>query len=133
MLGLACGYRRNSIDLGNPDISNYYFPNLPCFTLGKDTTAFGCDTLNTVGIMNATYQPNIQVTVYPNPTEDKLFIQSNELIYAYELIDITGKVVLENKLANDFIALDIANLTNGIYFIKAYIGDEVLVKKIIKR
>ena len=131
--GLTCGYRRNSVDLGNPDVNNYYFPNLPCFTLGKDTTAFGCDTLSTVGIINTTYQPNIQVTVFPNPTEDKLFIQSNELIYAYELIDITGKVLQQNKLANDFITLDIANLTNGIYFIKTYIGEEVIIKKIIKK
>lgn len=131
--GLACGYRRNSIDLGNPDVNNYYFPNLPCFTLGRDSTVFGCDTLSTVGIETNLLPDKYTISVYPNPSEDIVYIQSSSMISSYEIIDMKGKLLEKNNHLSDQYELNIQHYTSGIYIIKLYIGDEVVVRKIIKK
>ncbi len=62
--------------------------------------------------------------VYPNPTNDFIFIESNAVDVEYSLIDVTGKTILTSS--QNYI--DLKNLQNGIYFLK----NNTTYKKIIK-
>lgn len=68
--------------------------------------------------------------VYPNPVENILKINSN---LKYEKIHITnssGLIVFEkNDFSNE---LDLSEISSGIYFLKIYFNDKVIVNKIIK-
>jgi hypothetical protein len=62
--------------------------------------------------------------VYPNPTENILFVESNESADAeisYQLFDATGKIVLSEKISwtagpNKF-SLDLKNYAAGAYYL----------------
>ncbi len=73
------------------------------------------------------------ISVYPNPANDKLFIQNNGIsISKIELVDFTGKIVYINSSVNQNNGIDISGLANGIYFVKAYTANNLLSAKLIK-
>lgn len=67
--------------------------------------------------------------IYPNPGNDKLFIESTIEINQIEIIDINGKIVLS---IHDFYSLAGINtqaLNSGIYFIRILSYEGIAVKK----
>ena len=77
---------------------------------------------------------NNEISVYPNPANDKLFINSTGLaITKIELVDYTGKLVYSKNSLNQNESLDISGLVNGIYFVKAYATTGLYSSKIIKK
>lgn len=76
---------------------------------------------------------DINFSVYPNPCNDKLFIdtKTENVNYAFEITDITSKVILSQN--NNSNGIDISTLEKGIYFLKVMNGNTLLAtKKIIK-
>lgn len=55
------------------------------------------------------------VKVYPNPAQDKLFIEADGE-YSYSINDITGKTLLNGKYKGD--AVDVSCLPTGFYLLK---------------
>jgi len=86
---------------------------------------YGCDNNGMYG--NCTSQiasnesPNIEKTnfinIYPNPTNNLLFIRSDKAIKSVSLYDISGKQVLNKQINNSFGQLDITRLKNGVYIL----------------
>ena len=75
--------------------------------------------------------------IYPNPSYGKFTIQndaylnySSEPIIAF-ISDITGKVINQFELDNEFINIDISKYTKGVYFLKIHKGQDIISKKII--
>ncbi len=57
--------------------------------------------------------------VYPNPSEDKIFFNSNEKIKKVEVYNLAGKKVLTNNQPDKNNYLSLSKLDTGIYVIKA--------------
>ncbi|MCC6817289.1 MAG: S8 family peptidase, partial [Bacteroidia bacterium] len=55
------------------------------------------------------------VEIYPNPTEDQLYLVSSDPVLNIECIDVNGRIVVM-ELQNGI--LDCSNLAQGIYFLK---------------
>ncbi|SEE04015.1 Por secretion system C-terminal sorting domain-containing protein [Tenacibaculum sp. MAR_2010_89] len=77
-----------------------------------------------------------KITLYPNPTSDRLFISGGEntLLWIAKVLDISGKKILEVPVINS--SINISNLTNNsIYFIEIFneLGENKLSEKIIKK
>ncbi|MES2139916.1 MAG: T9SS type A sorting domain-containing protein [Bacteroidota bacterium] len=75
------------------------------------------------------------ISVYPNPANDKLYINLNsdngsEKI-TYSIIDLYGRAVLENK-SDSAEYIDISSLAEGVYFIRIVDGVQVSTNKFIK-
>lgn len=74
----------------------------------------------------------IDFSIYPNPCNDKLYINSSLTNkYKIELTDVNSKLLLsqEENINN----IDISNFEKGIYFLKILDGNRIVsVKKIIK-
>jgi hypothetical protein len=90
--------------------------------------------INTVGIDDDI--STISLTTYPNPTSDylmlKLFDYSNEKI-DYQLIDLNGKIILNNSINNVQTKVDLNAYSTGVYFIKVIKkSEEIKTFKIIK-
>lgn len=110
-----------------------YFPYL----LDPGTTLSFRPVINTnVHESNSSIKP---FTVYPNPTNDKLWISlqldSRPLSgSSYRLIDIYGRVIFNNKLHSHQQSLDIQSLSPGVYFlsIQDEKGQIIQLEKILK-
>lgn len=123
----------------NPTADNPYLINKIYF---KDsTTIFALQdnkiyryNLNQITI---TDQDNIErnntVYVYPNPVKDYFtVINEGSSIDKIEVIDFTGKVYI-NISNNISERVYLSGLNAGMYLVKLYAGDKILMQKIIKQ
>jgi hypothetical protein len=70
-----------------------------------------------------------QLKMFPNPTEDFLFIKTNLQIKKVEIYDVFGNLVIAIFNSKK---LNIKALSSGIYFAKIYLDKHIVTKKIIK-
>ena len=71
-------------------------------------------------------------TMYPNPTNGKLYLLGSDEIGLVEVIDVTGKVLSVDNTVRTSKSIDLSSLNNGIYFIKVNVGGRTVIKKIAK-
>ena len=69
---------------------------------------------------------NPQIKLYPNPANDKIFIESQLINHNVEIFDINGKLMISERIDSDVATINISNLTSGIYFVR--ISNEVVGK-----
>lgn len=75
----------------------------------------------------------ISIKVYPNPTTGIINLETNELkTYNIQLINILGKIIIEEEFFNSKNEMDLSHLKSGVYFIKIYDSNESrhVIKKI---
>jgi hypothetical protein len=80
--------------------------------------------------------------VFPNPVDDDLLMEFDLLeqqdIFV-QIFNTTGQLVSSNEFENtsqgqnQLSIKDLNHLAKGIYFVKINVGDQFLLKKIIKR
>lgn len=89
------------------------------------TAPVGIDELN---VSENTY-------VYPNPTNDLLYIQTNDSdVTNYELFNLNGEVVYSSsELIDGLNSVDMSELEQGIYLLKlTHLDESVETKRIVK-
>lgn len=93
-----------------------------------------------VGIDNAQPQNNISVSVYPNPFSSEIAItvkKQNLSDASFTLINATGQIIYtkeETKLSDTYTkTLDLHDLPNGLYLMEVVIGEEKIVKQVMKQ
>ena len=62
------------------------------------------------------------VTVYPNPVHDKLFINSNMIDGLCVIVNMLGQTVMQFNIEAGLTKVDVGNLSNGSYIV--IIGNE---------
>ncbi len=85
------------------------------------TTSAGFDISWNAVITGINELDETSFNVYPNPVNDQLTIQFNEVKTDNILItDITGKIVIEKKInSTNKLTISVSQLANGIYFLKS--------------
>ncbi len=72
--------------------------------------------------------------IAPNPATNQVFINSEEAIQSIKVYNNTGQLVIEKPVVNTMSdKLDIAELVNGVYFIKLETAQNEFTQKLIKR
>ena len=81
------------------------------------------------------YSHDTNVTVYPNPTNDKIYIVTEAEIEEVVVYTITGVIVGQQSTDNrqQTLSIDLSELNAGIYFIKINTEEGNIVKRIIKK
>ena len=80
------------------------------------------------------YSHNANINIYPNPTNDKLYIVAETEIEDIVVYDIYGRhQITETPSHQDNLTIDVANLKSGIYFVKINTNEGNIVKRIIKQ
>lgn len=104
----------------------YFDFNAPIITNNEITTVVE-DNLSV-----QSYDLINKIKVFPNPTDNNIFIEAIEgvEIYTIEVIDISGKELLRLKNVNN---CNLLGLTSGIYFLKIQTNKGKVNKKIIKK
>jgi hypothetical protein len=102
---------------GNWEQSSTYF--LKVDSLGQFTS------LQTIPGQN-------DLSIYPNPTSDKLFISLNyKDKLQLNVTDVLGKEIISQTLMNGKKELDIHSLASGVYFVSVRDGERNVVRKLI--
>ena len=74
------------------------------------------------------------ISLYPNPVENLLIIQSNtSSVNKVEIFNIEGQQILEFYSDRQRIEIDLTQIPSGLYFAKISSGNDVIAKKIIKK
>lgn len=105
-------------------IQGYAVPRIMC-ALDLEGASCGPNSTDDVVYENST-------SVYPNPTQGQLTIRNDEhVIQRVELMDITGRVVM-NKVVNAGIyTLDRNNFSDGVYLMRVVFDDNQITKKVL--
>ena len=79
-------------------------------------------------------EPTSSLNLYPNPVQDKLYIEAETEIEEIVVYDVYGRVQnLRNsetqKLRN---SIDVSNLNSGIYFIQIKTEEGNITKRFVK-
>lgn len=81
-------------------------------------------------------ETEIGISVYPNPTTDRLFVkteQSQKKPLLMSLYDMQGKLIIQEKLVAEYESFDLKSLGNGVYLVNIVDGEGKKVsRKIIK-
>ncbi len=74
-----------------------------------------------------------KIVVYPNPTSNNLYIQSEDIIQSIYIADLTGKQILFiQPKTNGEITIPVSSLNAGTYIICIKTEHKQIIKKIIK-
>ncbi len=90
-------------------------------------------TPGTTSIANINSQP-IDVSVFPNPSKDKVTIQwnmNNTTAAEVVITDITGKKIMTRTITDSKSELSLGHLQKGMYFITISSGEAVHVQKLM--
>jgi len=72
-----------------------------------------------------------EITVYPNPVKDYLYIQSTNKINKVELYTLTGSlVILENNFTEK---ISLSTVSKGVYILKVYTDKGLVVSRVVKK
>jgi hypothetical protein len=76
---------------------------------------------------------NSKVSITPNPVDDILTISSDEVITSIEIFNLAGKKIHSMPLNDVQTEVDLSGIANGLYIIKARMGDTEGIVKIVKQ
>lgn len=105
-------------------IQGYTVPRIMC-VLGLEGASCGPNSTNDVVYENST-------SVYPNPTRGELTIRNDEfVIRRVELMDITGRVVMNDVVNAGIYTVNRTDLSNGVYLMRVVFDDNQVTKKVL--
>jgi hypothetical protein len=84
-----------------------------------------------LGIENAE-SDNLSISVYPNPANSTIHVTCDINNGVFSIVDISGKVVLQNTFLNGNQMIDITSLNSGFYFIQVKGNNTNAVVKFVK-
>jgi hypothetical protein len=98
---------------GEPDgnVTSYYYFDDFCLTQNSN----GCDFTNSIN-----NQSSWEVSLFPNPCLDRLFIKQKKTIEKIEIYNITGEILESQTLKAVNQASINIDLPSGLYFISLY-------------
>jgi len=144
-LTLMGGWPDGGYYLGNGVISgNLYDSSLPssgthtlsyCYTNQNGCSNTAQDTL-LLDVCSFIYSnQQTQITIYPNPTSDNVYLKNLPCNVAVSLYDVSGKLLVsdQNKLST-FMEIDLSNFSSGFYYIQIQNSEkQITTFKIIKK
>lgn len=76
---------------------------------------------------------NTSLHLYPNPTENHLFIETEHEIKEIVIYDVYGRKCQQANETTSQQILDVADLNTGIYFIKVVTDNNEIIKRFVKK
>ena len=109
----------------------FYYKDSRWYQVGGDTPF----TLTGVsGIEDVKADDADEVVVYPNPADDVVYVQSPSAMGSINVFSLSGKqVIVANAGGAQSTSLQVDNLPSGVYVIKIFTDEGVVVRRMIKK
>ena len=86
-----------------------------------------------VTIVTSVEELTAEITIYPNPTSNVINIAAEGLnVERVELANVDGQIVSSEEVASDMITVSLEAQPTGMYFVRIYTANEVIVRKVTK-
>ena len=84
---------------------------------------------------DAIEEVNASFNVYPNPVNDRLYIETEATIESVTIYTVTGVMVGQQTTVNrqQTLSIDVTNLNSGVYFVKVVTENGEAVQRFIKK
>ena len=82
---------------------------------------------------DAIEEMNASFNIYPNPVNDRLYIETEVEIEEVSIFDIYGRRQELSAVSCQPSAIDVSNLNSGVYFVKVVTNNGGIVKTFIKK
>ncbi len=79
---------------------------------------------------------SFQLAMFPNPANDQLNLEAlgrRDGEAQIQIVDLSGKIVLESKMAKDQITVDLSGIAPGVYLVKYKDAARQLVQRLTKK
>jgi len=117
----------------NQDISNWCVTNItsepPFFSYNSPLTESNKPVWGTCPTARVDDQNQLDISIYPNPTSDIVYIDGNYTQLKAVVYDILGKQVMNKSITN---SIDISQLEKGVYILQLSDGVKLTTQRIIK-
>lgn len=113
-----------------------FYPGLKSFISGRMTTVMG--QLSNYGyscVLSVDDESEENWKIYPNPIHESLLtidFVGSEANIPFSISTISGEVVKSGETHNGKAIVDFSDLSNGMYIVKAVLGNKVLTQKVVK-
>jgi fibronectin type 3 domain-containing protein len=81
---------------------------------------------------DAIEEMNASFNIYPNPVNDKLVIETEEIVKEVFVYDIYGRRQELSAVSYQPSAIDVSGLNSGVYFVKVVTANGEIVKRFVK-
>ncbi|GHC45204.1 T9SS type A sorting domain-containing protein [Ulvibacter litoralis] len=72
------------------------------------------------------------ITVVPNPTKDIVFVKGDALIQSITVYDVQGRAVKAKEVSEENAFINLADLNEGVYFLKIKTEEGTQIKRVLK-
>lgn len=85
-------------------------------------------------LSNNEFESELSISIYPNPAEDSISIDSSSEIQHLRIYDIQGRMIESETYKDNALSrrLDVTTLSKGIYFLKVTTAEGEATQKLIK-
>ncbi len=121
------GKRFANIDLPLPGAPIMMALCPPAAATSRARFTFSCPlTSEKSNIIN---DKDISINIYPNPTKDKLFVESSEEVQSVKIYSISGSLILNTRTTYE---INLSDLNLGLYFVEIQTENTIKYFEIIK-
>lgn len=92
---------------------------------------FTIKSLESLGIDNMICEENISINIYPDQTNNNIFIETDKNIQYIHVYNINGVLIKKSLPCNNL--LNVSNLSDGIYLMKLKTDEGYVIKGFIKQ
>lgn len=85
-----------------------------------------------VSIVTSVDELAAEIAIYPNPTSDIVNIVTNGNAQRVELANVDGQIVSSEEVVSDMVTVSLEGQPAGMYFVRIYTANEVIVRKVTK-
>jgi plastocyanin len=110
-------------------VGTHYYVCIPHASMGmKGTIIVNPSSLNV-----KENKPELNFSLYPNPTNGVFNVNLNSSVDVskIEVYNLLGEVVYNTNVVTAKTTIDLSNNERGIYFVKIFVNEAVLTKKIV--
>lgn len=119
-IGQSISVRFRLLTDGAVTQDGFYFDDFKVNVLEASTLSVSNEKISSFGI-------------YPNPTHDVLYINTQNKAYAVKVYNMVGQLVISKPNNDGMQILDVNALSNGVYLIELQSEDFIETKKFIKK
>jgi hypothetical protein len=109
-------------------------------TVNGNGTTVGDEYVNIPNLVIAEGSPNgvkdlealVNFKVYPNPVNSNLLISSEILMSRLEVMDLSGKTVINSMVNEKSTSVDVSALKNGTYLVRVQTDNGEMISRIVK-